>query len=120
MASSSLRDVVAALRDFVVRIDALDPAVRDSRELEVRAGDDEVRLAISPPVARALVEALYNYHDPRDRGRCDHCGGRRLDGNFLCLDCQRPNGLFGQMIMERAARYGGDPVAIAGEVPAEP
>jgi hypothetical protein len=77
-------------------------------------------LAITAPVARALVEALRNHHDPRDRGRCDHCGGRRLDDNFLCLDCQRSSGLFGQMLMERAARYGGDPVAISEEVAGDP
>jgi hypothetical protein len=80
-----------------------------------------VWLAISAPVARALVEALRNYHDPRDRGRCDHCGGRRLDDNFfLCLDCQRPNGLFGQLVMERAAGHGGNPAAISGEPAGEP
>lgn len=83
--------------------------------LEARAGDDEVRLTVRAPVARALVEALRSYHDPRDRGTCDHCGGRRLDDNFLCLDCQRPNGLFGQLVMERAARYAGDPAGLTAE-----
>ncbi|MGC9665769.1 hypothetical protein ACNTMW_04350 [Planosporangium sp. 12N6] len=127
MTSSSPLDVVAALRDFVERIDALDrsggiadPAGGADTTIEVRSGDDRARLAITASVARALVEALRGYHDPRDRGACDHCGGRRLDDNLLCLDCQRPNGLFGQLVMERAARYGGDPAAIPGRPPAEP
>jgi hypothetical protein len=115
MTSPALHDVVAALQGFVDRIDALDPAARAVGEIEVRVGDDEARLAVSAPVAHALVAALRGYHDPRDRGRCDHCGGRRLDDNFLCLDCQRPNGLFGQMLVERAARYGGDPLALPGD-----
>jgi hypothetical protein len=119
MTSSALHDVVAALRDFVDRIDAVDPAAGAVGAIEVRGVDDELRLAFSVPVAHALVEALRNYHDPRDRGRCDHCGGRRLDDNFLCLDCHRPNGLFGQMIMERSARYGGDPAAISGDAGGE-
>jgi hypothetical protein len=105
-----------ALRDFVDRIDAVDPAADALGEIELRvAGDvagNMARLSLTAPVARALVDALRDYHDPRDRGCCDHCGGRRLDDNFLCLDCHRSNGLFGQMIMERAARHGGDPAAI--------
>lgn len=119
MTSSSPHDVVAALRDFVDRIGTLGTAAAPVGTIEVRAGDDEVRLAVSPPVARALVEALRSYHDPRDRGRCDYCGGRRLDDNFLCLDCQRPNGLFGQLLLERAARYGGDPAAVSGGLTGE-
>jgi len=108
MTSPALHDVVTALRDFVDRIDALDPAADAVGVLEVRVGEDTVRCTPSAPVARALVEALHSYHDPRDRGSCDHCGGRHLDDNFLCLDCHRPTGLFGQMIMERAAQYGGN------------
>jgi ribosomal protein S14 len=57
------------------------------------------------PVARAMVEALRQFNDPRDRGRCDHCGGRRLDDNFLCRNCGRPSGVFGQMLLERASRH---------------
>ena len=98
-------DVAAALADFVARIDALDPAAPRHGELTVRLGEAESRVTLSVPVARALVEALRAYHDPRDQGRCEHCGGRRLDDNFLCRDCGRPNGLFGQLIAERAARY---------------
>ncbi|MEV1286293.1 hypothetical protein [Micromonospora sp. NPDC049679] len=119
MTSSAPDDVVATLRDFVDRIDAVDPAAAVLGEIEVRvAGDvavDKVRLTLTAPVARALVEALRGYHDPRDRGCCDHCGGRRLDDNFLCLDCHRPSGLFGQMIMERAARHGRDRAAVGYE-----
>jgi hypothetical protein len=98
-------DLLAALRDFAARIDALDPAAPPLGDLEVRLGGQQVRLTLRAPVARALVDALRGYHDPRDLGRCDHCGGRRLDDNFLCRDCGRPNGLFGQLVAERAARY---------------
>lgn len=107
MTSSEL-DVVAAVRDFVARIDALDPGGDPVGEIEARVADGDVWLTLSAPVARALVEALRGYDDPRDRGLCEHCGGRRLDDNFLCLDCHRPNGVFGQMLLERAARYHGD------------
>ena len=78
--------------------------------VEVAVGDAVVRL--SPGVARAFVEALVSYQDPRDRGSCDHCGGARLDGNFVCADCGQPSGLFGQLLRERAARFEGP----AGEV----
>lgn len=98
-------DFLAALRDFTARIDALDPEASMWGDVEVRLGGQQLRLALRAPVVRALVEALRNYHDPRDLGRCDHCQGRRLDENFLCRDCGRPNGLFGQMVAERAARY---------------
>jgi len=77
----------------------------------VSLGGQESRVTLRAPVARALVEALRAYHDPRDRGRCDHCQGGRLDENFLCLDCGRPSGLFGQMLAERAARHT-EPAAI--------
>lgn len=108
-------DVLAALRDFVARVDALDPAAAPQGELVVGLRGVESRLALSAPVARALVEALRAYHDPRDRGRCDHCGGGRLDDNFLCGDCGRPSGLFGQLVSERAARH-----PEQGAVPAAP
>ncbi|RLK24051.1 hypothetical protein DER29_1944 [Micromonospora sp. M71_S20] len=98
-------DVLAALRDFVARVDALDPGAPPQGEVVIGLRGAESRLALSAPVARALVEALRAYHDPRDRGRCDHCGGGRLDDNFLCGDCGRPSGLFGQLISERAARH---------------
>jgi hypothetical protein len=104
-------DAQAALRDFVDRIDALDPAAPLVGELTIRLLGRESRVTLRAPVARALVEALRAYHDPRDRGRCEHCGGRRLDDNFLCRDCGRLNGVFGQMIAERAARHA-DPAAI--------
>ncbi|KAB1131315.1 hypothetical protein F6X68_28120 [Micromonospora sp. AMSO12t] len=108
-------DVLAALRDFVARVDALDPAAAPQGELVVGLRGVESRLALSAPVARALVEALRAYHDPRDRGRCDHCGGGRPDDNFLCGDCGRPSGLFGQLVSERAARH-----PEQGAVPAAP
>lgn len=97
--------MLAALREFVARVDALDPQATPRGDLTVRLNADEARLSISALVARALVEALNAYRDPRDQGPCDHCGGRRIDDNFLCLDCGQLNGLFGQLIAERAARY---------------
>jgi hypothetical protein len=90
-------DVLTALREFVARIDAFDPQAPP-------CGEVEVRLALRTPVAEALVAALRAYHDPRDLGRCAHCGSLRLDENFLCRDCGGLNGLFGRMIAERAAR----------------
>lgn len=72
--------VQAALAEFVTRIDALDPEAPP-------CGEVEVTLALRAPVAEALVAALRAYHDPRDLGRCQHCGGPRLDENFLCRDC---------------------------------
>jgi hypothetical protein len=86
-----------------------------SGRVELRV-DGEVAVWLSPGVARALVEALGAYHDPRDRGTCDHCGGPRLDDNFVCADCGQPSGLFGQLLRERAARYEGP----AGEINGEP
>lgn len=109
MTFSSAGDVVGAVRAFVAKMDGLEPGAGAIGSIEIRAGDDHARLAISAPVARALIEALANHHDPRDRGPCDHCGGHRVDGNFLCLDCGRPSGLFGQMLVERAARHGDGP-----------
>lgn len=105
MSLPSPDDVVAALRDFTTRVDALDPTAPLWGNFEVRVDQQLLRLPLRAPVARALVEALRDYHDPRDHGRCDHCGSRRIDSNFLCRDCGRPNGLFGQLVAERAARY---------------
>lgn len=109
MTASLPGDPVAALREFVERIDALDPSGSRVGTIEVRVGDRETRLVLRAPTARALVEALAAYHDPRDRGRCSRCGGRRLDQNFVCADCGRPDGVFGELVIERAARYAGDP-----------
>jgi hypothetical protein len=98
-------DVLAALCDFVTRIDELDPDAPPLGKWTTRVDGREIQLTLRAPVAQALVEALRAYHDPRDQGRCDHCGSRRLDDNFLCRDCGQPNGLFGRMLTERAARY---------------
>ncbi|WP_018215677.1 hypothetical protein [Salinispora vitiensis] len=105
-------DVLAAVQDFVARIDALDPGAPPLGDLTICLGGRESRLALRAPVAWALVEALRGYHDPRDRGRCGHCGSPRLDDNFLCRDCGRPDGLFGQLLAERAARHA-EPAAIS-------
>jgi hypothetical protein len=101
--------VVDALREFAERIGPLYPPP-GGRAVEVRV--DGVPVQVSEPVARAIVEALRGYHDPNDRGACDHCGGRRLYDNFLCSDCGQPSGVFGQLLRERAARYGGPPPEI--------
>ena len=94
-----------ALLAFVERVGPLYPPSDLSVEIRV----DGVPVVLSAPVARALVEAMRAYHDPNDRGSCDHCGGRRLDNNFLCADCGQPSGVFGQLVRERAARYAGPP-----------
>lgn len=107
MSSPSSSEVAAALREFAERIDALDPAVSTTGQIEIRVDGHADLVMLGPAVAHALVEALRSYHDPRDRGRCDHCGGARLDDNFLCHDCGQPSGVFGQMLRERAARYSG-------------
>jgi hypothetical protein len=103
----SPEELLAAVREFVARVDALDPYAPTWGEATLQVAGRELRLPLRAPVAGALVAALRGYHDPRDQGRCDHCGGPRLDANLLCRDCGRPNGLFGQLIAERAARYAG-------------
>ncbi|HEY3504398.1 MAG TPA: hypothetical protein VGN37_16660 [Actinocatenispora sp.] len=107
MSQPSPDDVLTALRDFTSRTDALDPDAPPWGEIEIRAGDQWLRLPMRAPVARALVTALREYHDPRERGSCSHCGGPRLDDDLVCRDCGRPNGLFGQLVMERLARHTG-------------
>jgi hypothetical protein len=103
MATPSMPDVLAALKDFVARIDALDP-VAAKQELVLELNGRQARLEVSAPVAKALAEALGMYHDPRDLGRCDYCGGP-LDANYMCRGCGQANGVFGQLLMERAARH---------------
>lgn len=105
-------DVGRALDEFVRRVGVFDgpagatPGVGAVDGVELRVGDaPPVRL--SPGTARAFVAALRAYQDPRDRGSCDHCGGPRLDDNFVCADCGQPSGLFGQLLRERAARFEG-------------
>jgi hypothetical protein len=108
-------DVPAAVRSFVDRISALDPTGPPRGTLTVTLGDREERIELRGPAAHALIEALRQYHDPRDRGGCDHCGSHRLDDNFLCHDCGRPSGVFGQILMERAHDHTPPP-----ELPAQP
>ncbi|MEV6928544.1 hypothetical protein AB0M46_29210 [Dactylosporangium sp. NPDC051485] len=102
MASSPSEQVAAALREFAGRIDIFDP-LPGAHVAEVRVGDQTVPLRA--PVVRALAEALRAYQDPRDRGTCDHCGGPRLDDNFVCADCGRSSGVFGRLLQERASRF---------------
>ncbi|MBV1850072.1 hypothetical protein [Catellatospora tritici] len=112
MARRASEDVLAAVHAFITRIDALDPHAPAFGELTVRLGEEEVTLTLRAPVAEAMVEALRVYHDPRDRGRCDHCGSGWLDDNFRCRDCGGFSGVFGQLLAERAAGYT-EPEAIA-------
>ncbi|WP_305783931.1 hypothetical protein [Symbioplanes lichenis] len=96
-------DVLQALRDFVTRIDALDPAAASAGELTVDLAGRGERLVLREPVAAALVAALAAYQDPRDHGVCAHCGGL-LDGNFACASCGVVNGIFGQALTDVVMR----------------
>jgi len=98
-------DVLAAIQAFATRIHALDPKAATLGELTLNFQGREVQVPVTGPIAAALAEALHGYHDSRDFGSCDYCDGGRLDDNFLCLSCGRPNGLFGQMLTERAAGH---------------
>lgn len=92
-------DVRAAIDEFTARIDALAPGSGPPLTVTVTA---------SPAAARALLEALRSYHDPRDHGRCDQCGTGRLDETFTCTTCAQPAGLFGELVRERFARHRAD------------
>jgi hypothetical protein len=110
-------ELVPALRDFVERTGAWETASGQHAapvEVAVRAGGRTETFVLAPGVAGALASALRAYHDPRDHGRCEHCGGVRLDDNLICVDCGHAHGIFGQLLMERAARYEGDPEALEG------
>jgi hypothetical protein len=91
-------DVLAALRDFVARLDALDPGAPVVGELTVALQGETGTLPLRLPVARALTEALRGYHDPREGGTCAHCTGGRLDDDFVCGNCGIVNGLFGRTL----------------------
>ena len=108
-------DVEAAVQEFVRRTGVFDPPSAPSEPVgvRVRVGDGPA-VRLSPGVARAFVEALRAYQDPRDRGTCDQCGGPRLDDNFVCADCGQPSGVFGQLLRERAARYEGPAGELSG------
>jgi hypothetical protein len=101
---SSPDDVLSALRDFVSRLDQLDPQAPPAGELIVGTGGTADRFPLREPVARALVEALRSYHDPRDFGSCAHCATGRLDENLTCRSCGIIQGVFGRMIAERFPR----------------
>jgi hypothetical protein len=108
MTSPVANRLIATLRDFVERIEAVAPVSDGPAVARLTVSTDggrEASVAVTGSVAVALMMALREYHDPRDNGRCEHCGGRRLDANLMCADCRRPNGVFGQLIMERAARH---------------
>jgi hypothetical protein len=98
MSTPPSADVLAALRDFVARLDGLDPQAPPVGELTFGLDGVTERVTLRAPVARALVEALRAYHDPRDRGTCAHCGTGRLDDDFVCRSCGIVNGLFGQTL----------------------
>lgn len=105
MATEQPTDILGEIGGFVARIHALDPHAPAGTELTVRVDGRQSRLMLSEPVVQALRLALQDYHDPRDQGRCDHCGGLRLDENFQCRDCGGLNGVFGQMLAERVFGY---------------
>ncbi|WP_373317912.1 hypothetical protein [Virgisporangium aliadipatigenens] len=96
---------------FSRKIGIYEPQAETAVRIAVDGESEPVPL--SADVARALIKALDGYQDDRDRGDCEHCGGGRVDENFLCRDCGRPNGVFGAMLAERASRYEGDPAALA-------
>lgn len=106
LAMPSVGDVVRALGEFVERLDQFDPDAVVIGVLSVGGDGAVVELPLRLPVARALVEALASYHDPRDYGACAHCRAGRLDEHFVCRDCGIINGVFGQMLAERATRGG--------------
>jgi hypothetical protein len=106
-------DVLAALSDFAARIDVYEPGAATVGELTLTLNGRETVLTLRAPVAAALAAALRAYQDPRDRGACDHCGGRRMDDNFRCADCGGLSGVFGQLVAEQAARYT-EPAALPG------
>ncbi|MDG4826796.1 hypothetical protein O7635_33515 [Asanoa sp. WMMD1127] len=89
-------EVRTAVDEFATRIDALGPPSGAPVAVEVE---------LSPAAAKALVEALRSWHDPRDQGSCAQCGTGRLDETFTCVSCGQPAGLFGQLVRERLARH---------------
>jgi hypothetical protein len=102
-----------ALRSFAERIAELDsPASPAVTTVQV----DGEPVALTASAVEALTDLLEEYRDPRSNGDCDRCGGRRIDRNFICLDCGHANGVFGQLLMERSSHYPGDPRAL----PADP
>jgi hypothetical protein len=125
MSTPQSADVLAALREFVARLDELDPGAPLVGELTLGLGGAAERLQLRAPVARALTEALHSYHDPRERGTCAHCAGGRLDDDFVCRKCGIVNGLFGQALAafvpaapEDAAVEGTGPAPVRASVEA--
>jgi hypothetical protein len=98
MSTPHSAEVLAAVREFVTRLDQLDAEAPVVGELTLGLGDTSEQLRLRLPVARALIEALRGYHDPRDRGACAHCGSGQLDDDFVCRSCGIVNGLFGQTL----------------------
>jgi hypothetical protein len=99
MSTPNSADVLTAVREFAARLDELDAEAPVVGELTLGLGDATERVRLRLPVARALVEALRGYHDPRDHGTCSHCGSGRLDDDFVCRSCGIVNGLFGQTLV---------------------
>ena len=110
---------LAELRRFVDGVDRLDPHAPHWAELTIGLDGHTTALTIRGPVALALVAAMQQFRDPRDGGPCDHCADGRVDENLICRDCGRPNGVFGQIIMERAAQHKPSE-ALASSAPSPP
>jgi hypothetical protein len=102
----SSTEVLTAVREFVARVDELDAEAPVVGELTLDLDGSTEHVRLRAPVARALVEALRGYHDPRDRGTCSHCGSGRLDDDFVCRSCGIVNGLFGQTLADFAGQEG--------------
>src|SRR4051812_27354743 len=104
-------ELTSAVRDFVERIAALACGPDGPTPVQLDIGDAWQRTSfeLTPAVAQAFAAALRAYHDPRDQGRCERCGGARLDANLICVDCGHPHGIFGQLLLERLSNQDGGP-----------
>lgn len=105
MPDPSHEQFLAELGDFVHRMDQPRPDAPLWSDVTIGMAGFSTVLSLREPVVHALLAALRQYQDPRDTGRCDHCGTGRVDEHLICRDCGRPNGVFGQLLLERAARY---------------
>jgi hypothetical protein len=106
-----------ALRSFAARLAELDPPLGSAAAV-IQVDNEPIELTRS--AVAALTKFLEGYRDPRANGDCDNCGGRRIDANFICLDCGHASGVFGQLLRERSARFQQSPSVGADEAPSGP